>query len=419
MTDAMHRRDFVSALIAPAFAGLLPKGGVIKSGRPFAARGVHPPGAAFLRRLPILMEVAAVPGIGVCVVRDGAVAWQDHRGVMDATTKHAVSADTLWPAASLGKPVFAFAALKLVDAGKLDLDRPLKTYLPDHTPDDARGNRITARHVLSHSSGLPNWREGDSQPLLPDFQPGSRFRYSGEGYYYLQRVVEHITGKGFQQFMADSVFAPLGMRSSTYGWRPNLEARVVTGHDPYGSYPIFWKSLGTRLQQYADRQNKQLDSFTSEDVQTAIQSMTPTPRKLPEFVIPNSASSLLTTPTEYGAFLIAMLTGGASQAGPKLNTWRTMLTPQVRVNSALAWGLGWGIEESVADAAVAHASRDAISSDYFWQWGDNGSWKNFALAHPASRSAIVVFTNGSRGLNVARELVTAATGLDHPAFWWL
>jgi CubicO group peptidase (beta-lactamase class C family) len=337
---------------------------------------------------------------------------------MDTTTGQRVAADTLWPAASLGKPVFAFAALRLVDSGKLDLDRPLKAYVPDHTPDDPRGNRITARHVLSHSSGLPNWRDSNDQPLIPSFEPGSRFRYSGEGYYYLQRVVEHITGTGVQQFMQESVFAPLRMKSSTYGWRPNLEAHVVSGHDPYGSYAIFWKDLATRLQQYAEQKNRQLASFTSEDVQTAIQSMTPTPRKLPEFVIPNAASSLLTTPAEYGAFLIALLKGGRSQAGPRPTTWRAMLTPQVRVNSALSWGLGWGIERNIADQ-VGNTSRDSIASDYFWQWGDNGSWKNFVLVHPASRSAIVVFTNGSRGLNVARELVTAATGLDHAPFWWL
>ncbi|HKN66736.1 MAG TPA: hypothetical protein VJW73_10685, partial [Gemmatimonadaceae bacterium] len=58
-------------------------------------------------------------------------------------------------------------------------------------------------------------------------------------------------------------------------------------------------------------------------------------------------------------------------------------------------------------------------TNYIWQWGDNGSWKNFVLAHPATRSGIVIFTNGSRGLNVAQRVVTAATGSDHEAFWWL
>lgn len=414
----MHRRDFVTAIVAPAFAGLRHKVGFIDRDPSAPAKGLHPPSATFLRGLPLLMEVAGVPGVGVCVVQDGVVAWQDYRGVMDANKRQRVSVDTLWPAASVGKPVFAFAALRLVDLGKLDLDRPLKAYLPDHTPDDPRGNRITARHVLSHSSGLPNWRDGDNQPLVPDFEPGSRFRYSGEGYYYLQRVVEHVTGTGFQQFMEDSLFAPLGMHSSTYGWRANLEARVVTGHDPYGSYAVFWKDLGARLQQYADQRNRKLDSFTSDDIQVAIQTMTPTPRRLPEFVIPNAASSLLTTPVEYGAFLMALLKGGTSQAGPKPATWRAMLTPQVRVNSALAWGLGWGIEERVANQKVGH-TRETIAADYFWHWGDNGSWKNFVLVHPATRSAIVVFTNGSRGLNVAREIVTAASGLDHAPFWWL
>ena len=69
--------------------------------------------------------------------------------------------------------------------------------------------------MLSHSSGLRNWRGRVDQPLVPDFEPGTRFQYSGEGFYYLQRAVEHITGAGFEQFMEERVFNPLAMKSST------------------------------------------------------------------------------------------------------------------------------------------------------------------------------------------------------------
>ena len=62
---------------------------------------------------------------------------------------------------------------------------------------------------------------------------------------------------------------------------------------------------------------------------------------------------------------------------------------------------------------------DDAGRRYLWHWGDNGFWKNFVLVHPASRSAVVVFTNGSRGMNVARAVVAAATGEEHDAFLWV
>src|SRR5207237_10645877 len=96
----------------------------------------------------------------------------------------------------LRKPVFAFLVLGLVGDGVLDLDRPLGEYLPLPNPADERARTITARHALSHSSGWRNWRFGNDQLLTADFAPGSRFSYSGEGYYFLQRVVEHATGMG-------------------------------------------------------------------------------------------------------------------------------------------------------------------------------------------------------------------------------
>jgi hypothetical protein len=87
-----------------------------------------------------------------------------------------------------------------------------------------------------------------------------------------------------------------------------------------------------------------------------------------------------------------------------------MTTPKTRINRALSWGLGIGLEQQAAGSA---------DPDYLWHWGDNGPWKNFVLAHPATRSAIVVFTNGSRGLNIANRVMTAATGQQHAAFLWL
>lgn len=382
-----------------------------------ADESVVPPSTAFLQHLPLIMEVAGVPGISMSVVREGRVVWEHHAGIADAKTQRPVSSDTLWPAASLGKPVFALAVLRLVDAKTIDLDTPLKTYLPGYTPDDPKANSITARYVLSHSSGLPNWRDDDSDPLIPAFQPGSRFRYSGEGYYYLQRVVEHVTGIPFEQFMEQSLFTPLGMPQSTYFWRAEIASRVVAGHDRDGSYTIFWQKLADQLLEGANRQDRALSSFTSEDILAALRKVTPAPRMLPEYLIPNAASSLITTAAEYSKFLIALLGSPVSKVGIQRGTYEAMLTSQVRLNRALSWGLGWGLERKSLTTGTAHPAL--ASTNYIWQWGNNGSWKNFVLAHPASRSAIVIFTNGAGGLQVAQRVVAAATGLEHAAFWML
>ena len=408
MSKTMNRRTFAALLAVPAV-------GRSVSARP--ASPIRPPSRDFQRQIPTLMEVAGVPGVGMSVVSERGRVWEYFHGVANADEGRPVSADTLWAAASLGKPVFAFAALRLADDGLLDLDRPLKSYLPDHAPNDARGDRITARHVLSHSSGLRNWRGGSDAPLVPDFEPGSQFQYSGEGYYYLQRVVEHVVGAGFEQFMQERLLGPLGMRSSTYSWRADSTARVVAGHDRRDTYTIYWQDIAEKLLRYAAQKGRPLASFTYEDVQAGLASVAPKARTLPQFLIPNAASSLLTTPAEYGAFLTAVLGGGPARVSLKPATRKAMLAPRIQINGALGWGLGWGIEEK--PNLIGRAGGVSPASDYLWQWGDNGSWKNFALAHPASGSAIVVFTNGSHGLNLARCIVSAATGFDHSAFLWL
>jgi CubicO group peptidase (beta-lactamase class C family) len=134
----------------------------------------------------------------------------------------------------LSKPVFAYAVLTLADAGKLDLDRPLAAYLPGgyDVRDDARLGQITARHVLSHASGFPNWRAG--QGLRIYFTPGERFSYSGEGFVYLAAVVERITGMSLEAFVQRRVFEPLGMASSSFVWQARYEPLKVHSHNLLG-----------------------------------------------------------------------------------------------------------------------------------------------------------------------------------------
>jgi CubicO group peptidase (beta-lactamase class C family) len=173
------------------------------------------------REVPGLMKQGGVPGMSIALIRDGKTIWLHGFGVKDKKTREPVRTDTVFEAASLSKPVFTYGVLKLVDQGKLDLDTPLSFYLAKPYVPDERVGKITARLVLSHRTCFPNWRDSDG--LLPIyFSPGERFSYSGEGYIYLQHVVEQITGKTLDVYMDEVVFKPLGMTNSSYVWRPGL-----------------------------------------------------------------------------------------------------------------------------------------------------------------------------------------------------
>jgi CubicO group peptidase (beta-lactamase class C family) len=394
----MTRRELASAL-----AAALPFVAVGKAAG--AGTAFDRPGARFLQsQLTALLDVTAVPGFAAGVLRNGKLAWERYQGVVEAGTRRHVTADTLFPAASLGKPVFAYAVLRLAEQGRLDLDRPLKSYIPDHAPADRRGDTITARHVLSHSSGLRNWRNSADQPLIPDFDPGARFQYSGEGFYYLQRAVEKIAGCAIQPFMEEAVFQRFEMPSSTYAWRPDTESRLWLGHNR-GVVTRGSRDVAIRLLAHAEQQRKPMSSFTHEELVAAIGALQPAPPPLPNYFPTNVASSLMTTLQDYAGFVARILAPGRGP-GELAAMRQQMLAPQIRINHALAWGLGWGIETM-------------SGREYLWHWGDNGSFKNFVLAHLPSQSAIIVFTNAAQGMRLAEGIVNEVSSSEHLAFDWL
>lgn len=325
--------------------------------------------------IPAVMKKVGVPGMSIAVIRDGKTMWVHGFGMKEVTTSQPVAADTVFEAASLSKPVFAYGVLKLVEQGKLGLDVPLTTYLPKpYITGDDRVAKITARIVLSHRTGFPNWRDADS--LLIYFTPGERFSYSGEGYVYLQHVVEQITGKPLNDYMTEAVFTPLGMKSSSYVWKPEFDALTATGHDADGKPDKLWK--------------------------------------------PNeagAASTLNTTAGDYALFVDAILNG----KGLKPETLHEMERPQVAVDPTcrictkqepkelsknLFWGLGWGIQRNDGRTVL-------------WHWGDNGSFKAFVMAEPKSKSGVVMFTNSQKGLEMAKSVVEDAMGEEVLAEEWI
>jgi CubicO group peptidase (beta-lactamase class C family) len=396
----MNRRDFVkSASVASAAFSW----SAAFAAGPSSGAGIEPPPEAFLSTLPQLMELADLPGIGMGVVRPGHSLWEHYLGVANSDTKAPITPNSLFPGCSLGKPIFACLVLRLSEQGKIGLDRPLNQYLRDDALTGEFGDRVTARHVLSHSTGLYNWRWEKGQKLTPTFAPGSKFRYSGEGFYHLQRVVEHILGSGFESLIQDTILQPLGMTSTTYLWRDDANDRLVAGHN--GGDPMYNRNLAIKLWGLIRAANQPLSFWTHEQIVAAL---TKDGSAAPEAneIVPNVAFSLLTTVGDYARFLTAFVDPGNEVLGLSPATRAAMQAPVSHVNSALAWGLGIGIEQ-------------AGGNKYLWQWGDNGGWKNFQLEQPATRSAIVVFTNGHNGAHVNERILRAATGIDHPAFLWI
>jgi CubicO group peptidase (beta-lactamase class C family) len=320
-----------------------------------------------------LMTDARVPGLAIAVIRDGGVADTTVEGARNVSTGTVIDEHTVFSAASLSKPVFAYAVLQLVDAGRLSLDAPLARYVPDVVRDDPRAAAITVRHALSHTTGLPNWRSKE-RPLKTYFPPGERFSYSGEGIVWLQRVVETITGQSLERVARRLVFGPLQMRDTSFTWRPAFDRNHADPHDD---------------------------------------ALKPGSKRKP--TDPNAAYSLQTTAADYARFLQAVL-GGARL---KPATARLWLDPHVRIrrdcyqcldddvpetDQRVAWGLGWGLEPD---------------GGTFFHWGDNGPFKAFALGSVATRSAVVVFSNGANGMSIMADVVDRLMPGDHPAFDWL
>jgi len=335
---------------------------------------------------------------------DGAYITVEGDGVRRAGTDERMTGDTVFEAASLSKPVFAAIVMQLADEGAIDLTRPLADYLPLPNPTDERAKAVTATHVLSHSSGWRNWRPNRDTPLTADFPPGSRFSYSGEGYFFLQRVVETLTGKGLLRLSRERIFIPLGMLSSSYLWRPELGARLATGHSNRGE-PIESSNAraGKAFAELAAEMGKPLDDWATEDVEKALPRMDANLPVLPVNMKPNAAASLLTTAHDYGLFVRWLMGNGPVGGRSVLDR---MIVQRSTINVALGWGSGIGLEQTYGHR-------------FIWHWGDNPGFKNFVAAEPATGSAMIVFTNGNAGQRVYERVIRARTGIDHPAFLWI
>ncbi|MEM7382297.1 MAG: serine hydrolase [Bacteroidota bacterium] len=148
------------------------------------------------------MDYLKIPAVSVALIQNNKVVYDKNFGLKNISTGEQIDSNTLFEAASISKSVFAVMVLRLAERGVIDLDKPLYEYLPfPNLEGDERYKLLTARIILNHQSGLPNWAWGGpgtwegGGPISLNFKPGTAFGYSGEAFNYLGRVLEQITKK--------------------------------------------------------------------------------------------------------------------------------------------------------------------------------------------------------------------------------
>jgi len=322
-----------------------------------------------------LMKAAEVPGAAIVILNGGKIVFAKGYGLRDKEKNLPLTENSVMSGASFTKVVFAYLAMKLVEEGVLELDKPVYEYFPKPLPEydfykdlagDERYKSITARMLLDHTAGFPNFRSlNNDRKLNINFQPGSRFAYSGEGINLLQFVVETITKRPLQDLMQEDVFQPLGMTRSSVVWQAQFEDDYANGYDEYGRSlgPLRWKNA-------------------------------------------NAAGSLSTTPLDFARFIQAILDG----KGLRTRTWGNMLSAQIPIlakhefptleneladdnkSIRLSYGLGWGLYWSPR-------------GEVFFKEGHDEGWRNYSVGFRMPKDGMIIMTNSGNGEGIYKELL--------------
>ena len=312
------------------------------------------------------LDSLKLPALSIAFIENGKIVYHRALGIATMNAAQMVNDQSLFEAASLSKTVFAYLVMRMVEKGKLNLDKPLYQYLafPEIAYDE-RYRKITARMVLDHTTGFPNWRwydEPDSAlkvkrgDMYMKNSPGT-FGYSGEGYHYLGKVIAHINGLTLQSL--DSLFQqevalPLGLNHTYFSWDDYIGLHKVTG---YKNGKVFEKAW-------------------------------PAAPPDEDSTVFGAASTLHTEATNYARFLIALM----KNKGLKKSSIDEMLKVQSKIPKAQAadwgeitgWGLGLAIEETDHGIRYSHG-------------GDNGGFQAGFMFYKDKNNGYVYFTNCDRG----------------------
>ncbi len=296
------------------------------------------------------MDYYEIPGVSLALIKDGKLEYYKTYGVKNNLTKEKVDGKTLFEAASITKPVFGFAVMRLVERGELDLDKPLHEYLPfEDIAHDERYKLITARHVLTHQTGFPNWGwMNDDGKVDIKFTPGTDYGYSGEGFEYLKRVVAHITQRDINELLETEVLTPLGIEHTYFSENEYLKEVVANGH---------------------------FDGM-------------PTQASLPN--APGVAWSMHTEAKTFTNFLLGLY----YKKGLKPETYKEMFSIQTKIPKERSGDLPEGWTDNFG---LSINIRQTPEGTIFGHGGNNGDFKCLAIMHKELKMGYVVFTNSNNG----------------------
>ena len=351
-------------------------------------------GDALDRAVEQHIAAAHVPGLALAVIEHGGITHLRAYGQRDVERNLPLTTDTVMYAASITKTLFAYSVMTLVDDGRLDLDRPIGEMLPKPLPDypkyadladDARWRLITPRMLLDHTAGFPNFRfwtrDGrydEHGRLTIEFDPGTRFAYSGEGINLLQFVIENGLGIDVGTLIQQRVFDRFGMRSSSMTWRDGFAANLAIGYDEKG------KPLG----------HKQRGGV-------------------------RAAGSMDTTVADYAKFLAGLV----RCEGLTRRSCEEMRRAQIRIESVqqfptLATDTTHDNDEIALGYGLGVAVYRAPSGPAFFKSGHDDGTNNLALCLVASEDCVLILSNSSNGESTFTHIVEAALGPTCVPWYW-
>jgi CubicO group peptidase (beta-lactamase class C family) len=332
---------------------LIPAKGVLHDFGPSAAKQVD-------NFIETYQKYYDIPGVSLGLVKDGKLVYYKTYGVKNSISGEKVDSNTLFEAASVTKPVFSFVVQRLAERGIIDLDKPLYLYLP--YPDiayDERYKLITARHVLTHRTGFPNWRwMNPNGKLNLLFTPGTSYNYSGEGFEYLKKVVEKITGKQVEEVLKEEVLDPVGLYHTFFSRNDSLKQMVANGH--FDKLPTFDELPG----------------------------------------IPGMAYSMYTEAKVFTKFMLYML----EQKGLKAETYDTMFSK----HSEFKYDSANKKPKVSAYMGMSLEIRETPYGKSFGHGGNNGDFQCHFEVYKDLKMGYVVFTNANTSypmLSAMRQLL--------------
>ena len=297
-----------------------------------------------------LMLEKKVPALGIGIIEDGVLRQIRVYGELKKNTP--APCDAVFNIASLSKPISTLLTLQLVSNGDWDLDEPLYHYWIDpDVKDDSTYKLLTSRHVLNHTTGFDNWRRmHPSKKLTFNSAPGTKVKYSGEGFEYLRRAIERKFNKAFEDLADSLVFKPYGMHHTSLLWDEDVHPLV-----------------------YAEEHNKEGEPYHL--------------RKRVENAC--ASDDVLTTIEDYCNFGIHVMKG----TGLTKEVHQDMLRLQAIVDEKGGFGLGWYIVLNF------YNNEYALIHD-----GSDAGVATKVILLPASKQGIVMLTNGDMGFDISKKV---------------